>query len=393
MLAARGWTPSQLFSAGMFGICGGYCYSLALLFFGHQWILGAAGKPLPSDFLDFWAVGRATLSGHAASAYDPNALRALQTSIAGPFSGVFVWKYPPVFFFVSAALASLPYLSAFLGWVSVTVAAYSIAIGAIVRRWQGALAACASPVFLLAAFGGQNGFLTATLLAGFLLCLPRRPVVAGILLGLLTYKPQLGVLLPIALLAGRYWRTLGSAITTAVIAAGLAALAFGADAYRSFYAFLASASYSSLTLDGEGWVKIQSVYAIARTLGASDSAAWFAQGIVIAGGVATTIWLWRSELPYELKAAGLVVAAMLSTPYLHIYDFPMLLVPLAFLYRHRSFDRVEWIAAVLSNLLLLVFLAQITPVGPGILILIAALMLRRVVQLTGIAMPEAVPAT
>jgi hypothetical protein len=90
------------------------------------------------------------------------------------------------------------------------------------------------------------------------------------------------------------------------------------------------------------------------------------------------IWLWRRDVAFELKAAGLVAASMLSTPYLHVYDFPVLLVALAFLYRHRPFDRIEWFGAILANVLMLEFVVQIAPIGPGIVMLVGALMLRRV---------------
>src|SRR5438552_4966221 len=189
IFAKRGWSPNPLFSAGMLGICAGYAVSLAKLFAGHQWIVAFGGKPVPCDFLAFWAAGLAALSGHAASVYDPNALHAIQTGIAGPFPDYLYWNYPPVYFFVAAFLASIPYLAAFLGWVTATGAAYAIAIAAVVHRWEGALVACASPVVLLTAFGGQNGFLTAALLGGFLVFLPRRPSLSGVLLGLMTYKP------------------------------------------------------------------------------------------------------------------------------------------------------------------------------------------------------------
>src|SRR5215469_11665318 len=218
MLAGRGWTPGLLFSAGMFGICVGYFCSLAVLLSGHAWILAPAGRPLPCDFLAFWAAGRAALSTHAASAYDPNIFHSVQTGIAGPFPDSYYWNYPPVFFFVAVVLASIPYLSAFLAWVVAGVTVYAIAVGAIVRRWEGALAACASPVLLLTGFGGQNGFLTAALLAGSLMFLPQRPIFGGILLGLLTYKPQFGILIPVALIAGGNWRALCSAtVATAII--------------------------------------------------------------------------------------------------------------------------------------------------------------------------------
>ncbi|HEX4079671.1 MAG TPA: glycosyltransferase family 87 protein [Rhizomicrobium sp.] len=183
--------------------------------------------------------------------------------LAGSFPNYLYWNYPPLFFAVTALLAAMPYLASFLGWVISTCSAYAVTIGAISRRWEGVLGACASPVILLTAFGGQNGFLSAALLGGFLLFLPTRPVVSGVLLGLLTYKPQLGILIPIALIAGGQWRALSSAAVTAALAAGLAALAFGPGVYASFLHSLPVVSHVYLTLGGEGWARMESIYAIA----------------------------------------------------------------------------------------------------------------------------------
>lgn len=392
IVKTRGWTPGTVFSAGMFGICAGNCYCLATLVIRYHWILAPSGKPVPWDFLAFWTAGRTALSAHAAAAYSPEAFHAAETAIAGPFAGYYYWNYPPVFFFVAVLLASIPYLAAFLLWVGATVIAYAIAIGAIVRRWEGALAACASPALLLTAVLGQNGFLTAALLGGFLVLLPRRPILGGIILGLLTYKPQLGILIPVALIAGGHWRALFSGTLTATIVAGAAAFAFGPGIYGAFLHSLPVVTHAYLTLGEEGWTKMQSIYAIVRFLGGTDSAAWFAQGTTIAAAATTIVWLWRSKVSYDLKAAALAVGVMLPTPYLHVYDFPVLLVPLAFLYRQQPFDRIEWIGAIAANLLLPLFLAQLAPIGPGIVMLVCALAVRRVVRLTAPSVPGILPA-
>jgi hypothetical protein len=92
---------------------------------------------------------------------------------------------------------------------------------------------------------------------------------------------------------------------------------------------------------------------------------------------AFVVWLWRSKNPYELKAAGLVAATMLSIPYLHQYDFPMLLVAYAFLYRQCAFDRVEWLAFGAVNLLMAGFVAEIAPLGVVAAVITGALVLRR----------------
>ena len=71
--------------------------------------------------------------------------------------------------------------------------------------------AAAFPAVFINIGHGQNGFLTAALLGGALHWLDRKPWLAGILIGLLAYKPQFGVLIPIALLAGQRWTTIGAA--------------------------------------------------------------------------------------------------------------------------------------------------------------------------------------
>jgi hypothetical protein len=385
--STRNWNPRFLFSAVMLGIASGYAAGLAVLFRSHQWILAAAGKPTPCDFLAFWVAGRAAISGHAASAYDIALSHAAQIGVAGSFRDFLYWNYPPCFFFVAALLAAIPYAPAFLGWVISTGAMFAATLGCVARRWEASLAACASPVILLSAFSGQNGFLSAAIFGGFLLFLPARPVLGGVLLGLMAYKPQFGVLIPFALVAAGQWRALSSAAVTAAGVGAVAALAFGAGTYAAFMHSLPVVSHVSLTLGGEGWAKMHSIYSVVRFFGGGDRQAWLAQALVVFGCVAATIAVWRGQLPYELKAAGLIVAAMLSTPYLHVYDFPVLMIAAAFLYRQRAFDRLEWLVVFAANLSLLAFLAQLAPIGPVIIALVGGLILRRIVHCSSRAKP------
>ena len=365
------------FLAAATGIAFGYAVVLAVLLCQHAWILAPGGLPMPSDFLAYRAAGIAALRGNPVLAYDPHAFHLLQISLAKPFSGYFYWNYPPLLFFITAPLAMLPYVPAFLLWVGATAAAYATTMACIARRPEAIAAALASPIFLLAAYVGQNGFLSAALIGGFLLCLRGRPIAAGFLLGLMMYKPQLGILLPLALIAGGHRRALCWAIVTTAIVACAATFTFGVDSYISFFRSLALASRSYLTLGGEGWAKIESMYSVARFLGAGDHVAWIVQVLTGALCALGVIWFWRGDKPYELKAAGLVAATMLSIPYLHEYDFPVILVAWAFLYRQRAFDRTEWLAVGAVNLLMAGFLAQLAPLGPIIVFITGALVLRR----------------
>ena len=74
--------------------------------------------------------------------------------------------------------------------------------------------ALAFPSTLLTIVYGQNGFLSVIFLGGGLVLLDRSPIAAGIFLGFMTYKPQLALLIPIALAAGRRWQTLSAMLVT-----------------------------------------------------------------------------------------------------------------------------------------------------------------------------------
>jgi hypothetical protein len=85
---------------------------------------------------------------------------------------------------------------------------------------------------------GQNGFLTAALIGGTLYLMPTRPVLSGICLGLLTYKPQYGFLFPLVLIAASQWTTFFTAGIVAVVMAFVSWLAFGTESWQAILADL-----------------------------------------------------------------------------------------------------------------------------------------------------------
>ena len=107
---------------------------------------------------------------------------------------------------VAAGLAQFPYAVAFAGWMAISVVPYAAVIRGIVGRRFGFMLAIAFPMAFSNTLVGQNGFLTASLIGGTLVLLPTRPVLSGICLGLLSYKPQYGLLFPLVLVAASQWR-------------------------------------------------------------------------------------------------------------------------------------------------------------------------------------------
>lgn len=355
--------------------------ALVAFYLRGLWITPAPdGTGNVADFVALWAAGRETLAGHAAAAYDWPTLKPIEESIVGLFDGYLGWRYPPPFLFAAAALALLPYASAFLAWVFGTFLAYLAAIRAIIGDRVGYFLAVAFPAVLANFMAGQNGFLSASLIGGTLAFMERRPICAGVLLGLLTYKPHLGLLFPIALVAGGHWRVFVTAAITAALIAAASLVAFGAESWHAFFPVIGDALYSE---SQAYWGKLQSAFGLVRLFSNSAAMAWAVQSMmaIIAAGVVGV--LWRSQTAYEIKAAVLGVGVLMVTPHILAYDLIVLAVPIAFLFRlgrTQGFLKHELAGIGLACFLILLYPFVVAPVGYVAVLVVAALALRRALE-------------
>src|SRR5262249_53366397 len=163
------------------------------------------------------------------------------------FVGYFAWHYPPPFLFVASFLALFPYSVAFMGWMAISLVPYLAVVRGIVGRPFGLMLAVAFPMVFNNTLVGQNGFLPPALIARTLYLLPLRPVLAGICLGLLSYKPQYGLLFPLVLIAAGQWRAFVSAAVTVVVLAFVSWLAFGTEAWKAFFHWMPMFSQAFLS--------------------------------------------------------------------------------------------------------------------------------------------------
>ena len=366
-----------------FGLCVAQALYLPTSHLLTHWPYEVSGYTA-TDFVNVWAAGHLALQGAAASAYDLVAHRQVQVAVLGhDFSGNFPWYYPPIYLFVATGLASLPYLTAWFGWVLATFPAYLAAIRAIIGDRVGVFLACAFPAVLSNILVGQNGFLTAGLLGGTLATMERRPWLAGCFLGLLTYKPHIGLLFPIVLIAGRQWRVFAAAAATATALSLASLVAFGPEAWHAFVDALAAGSQSTLSQGSTGWGKLQTIYGCVRWLGGSEALAWSVHGLVVVTCAITLCILWRGRIPFALKAAALATGALLATPYLFLYDLVAVAVPMAFLLRTGMATEVathEWVGLGLASLSILLYPAFEAPVGIPALLIVAGLVGARVLK-------------
>ncbi len=336
------------------------------------------GKPLGSDFLGFWTAASLVKNGHPAWAYSLSKMHAVEKLIIGPSVFAMPWLYPPTFLLLVWPLAYIPYPLAIILWIAGTMFAYVRVVNRIAPH----------PLtpWLILAFPGtfqnfvhfQNGFLSAALLGGGLLMMSRAPLLGGVLLGLLSYKPHLAVLIPVALIAGRCWRTLAGA---AISAGALALATLPVMGWKTWEAFLGN-------LPLAGWMiehgvarlfKMPTTFAGTLLAGAGYPAAYVLQGMVMAGAVCAVIWVWSQDVVLPLKASALTLAILLATPYAFEYDLAILALPLAWLawegyvrgwlWGEQNLILTGWLLPFLAPILASKTGVQIAPLVLGALLL------------------------
>jgi arabinofuranan 3-O-arabinosyltransferase len=347
------------------------------------WLANESGAPVYHDFTSFWLAGWQALHGETASLYDQAAFKDAQDTSAGlGRSPHALLSYPPTFTLILVLLAMLPYFTAFLTWEAVTLVFCVAVVYLIVRRQPAISLMLASPFAAWNFLIGQNGFLTASLLGASLLLLERRPVLAGVFIGCLTYKPQFGVLVPVALIAANHWRACASAAVTAALL-GLASVAgFGVDGWVAFPRALFAQGSETLFASPDWGFLFQTVYGLILVLHGGAALAWLAQSLVTVG-VGIIVWLvWRSPVRYALKAATLSAGALIATPYALAYDLAMIAIPVAFLAGDQircgllRGEQTTMIALFVASLAIIPTEGK-APVGAVILVALLCLILRR----------------
>jgi arabinofuranan 3-O-arabinosyltransferase len=356
---------------------------LISLYFAHDWLVDADGHLIPTDFVNVWAAGKLALGGHPAQAWDWGIHKQAQVAMLGrDYPGDYAWHYPPPFLFIAMVLAQFSYTHGLVGWAAASFVPYLAMMRSAVGQRFGLIVGAAFPVVLANTMAGQNGFLTAALLGGTLVLMPSRPVLSGICLGLLSYKPQYGLLFPLALIAASQWTTFLAAAVTTVVMALTSWLTFGAESWQAFFHWMPMFSQAFLTEGRATFYKLQSVFGLVRTFGGSEQLAWTFQWIVSGFVAAGIVMLWRSRAEYALKAAALGAGSLLLTPYLFLYDMMVLAVPVGFLLRSglaEGFRRGELATLACGMGLLIAFPFFEVPLGLGSTLIVGAMIVRRVV--------------
>jgi hypothetical protein len=319
-----------------------------------------------SDFLAFWSFPRFAAAQPVAGIYDAARLRTFQQTLYAPFYSFYPYLYPPTLLVVTWWLKFFSFRTAQIIWTIAGLAVFLAgAKNFFPTRWAPILAMLACPAALITGATGETAFFTSGLILGGFGLLPRSKILAGILFGLLTLKPQLGVLIPFALLALGEWRAIIAAAATAAALIAISCIAFPPSlwlvwshtlpAYQTEY--FAAAKSLNLNI-------IVTPAANLITLGCPPRAAWLIQSAITLAIAALTFITFRRRQNSGLAIAGLFTGAFLAVPHAYAYDTITLTAALALIFERTRFT---WPATLAAGIIFLAPFMLLSPASPAFL--------------------------
>jgi hypothetical protein len=319
-----------------------------------------SAKPIRMDFFGIWSWARFEIEQPPARIYDFVAAHEFLLSLDPEFPVPMPFPYPPPYLLLIRPLGWLSYPVAQAIWSGATLLAYVAALWGRQARLLTALSALLAPATVVNLLYGQNGFLTAALLVGGIRLAPSRPVLGGILLGLLSYKPQFGVLVAVALAAATLWRTALAAAVTVAMFAATSLLAFGAQPWTAW--FHSIPEFAGIVYQERARLLhlMPTTLSDALGLGASEFLAVVIQAIV-AIAVAAGVWFAFRRASGKVPAAALAVASVLASPYAFVYDLTLSAAAVTLVStEHRMvFSTAELLVLALALLLPIVMLLDL----------------------------------
>ena len=266
-----------------------------------------AGRFILSDFFAQWTFARFAWEGHGALIYDTTEVHMYQMRIAPGLRQFFPYPYPPSFMLYIAPLGILGFPAALGLWMAGTLWLYLTALWPREGGWLERGLVLLAPAVMSNLVYGQNGLLTAALLVGGFRLLPMRPVLAGVAFGLLTFKPQFGVLVPVALLAAGQWRAIAAAAGTVAWLVLVSGVAFGWEVWREWLAYLpVHADYLDSAVNSYRKPTLQGALLLA---GAGTTIARAVPLAVLALAVPAVWWCFRVRSPLAVAVLLYLVQA------------------------------------------------------------------------------------
>lgn len=364
----------------------GACAFVLLLYLQKTW--GEFKAPSPghsaplTDFFALWSYAKILAAHPATELYDLATLHARQVALGMEAGWQNPFPYPPTFLILIWPLSLLPYEAAYLVW---TVGTLALFIWAVMRTCSRLplciVGAIVAPTTVACISFGQSGFLAGALATAGVRLADSRPVLSGILIGVLSYKPQLGLLVPVALAAAGLWPAFGVACATVIGLAAITTITFGWAVWPAWISMLPS--YSAIF---DHIAVVKAMPTVLTNLQMMGVAVPIAKEIQALAAIVVAVLVWRCfrRGPTKLAAAALLVGTFLATPHAFVYDMPMTTAAIILFIEARlettsEFNLAEVLILTLAFMfpLLMVINGLALPIGFVPLVLLFGLILWR----------------
>lgn len=316
---------------------------------------------LDRDFIAFYSAATLIPEAPAKQLYNLETMHAAQTSIL-PGSSTFAWFYPPTYLLIISWLDFFDYKTAYCIFIALQTLALALAIRSVmpeIKKTHLAILTIGFPGLLINTIYGQNSILTAALFLSGISLTKNKPYISGILLGLISIKPQLVVLTFAFLIATRQIACLGSLLATSFTLI-LISLIYGTDSWLAFFSSINQASNYA----NEGrlpWDQMTSALSFALQLNASIKGAQiFHITVSLLHLILLTIICRRKYDPLLISSA-LALTTLSISPHAFDYELAWLIIPSILIwkfcenkkdYRLRPLAAALWLFPFLNSTIL-----------------------------------------
>jgi len=300
------------------------------------WALIDPGTPASvadKDFANYWMAGQLIREGRVMDLFGPHpAYFAHLTDAFGADFPWHNWSYPPHYLLLVWPLGFFTYEVAMVVFLAATGGLFLIVLRILAREAGPMVWVAAGPFVAHNFWVAQNGYISASLGLGALALRERRPVLAGILLGLLTVKPQLGLLFPFLLVAERRWSMIASAALTTVALVAASVAVFGVETWEGYFdEVVPYQAYVMRALEGTFLAMMPAFYGALRNWTVTPDLALTLHLLVAVPVALVTIVAFFRVADARYRTALLVLGTFVVTPYALSYDLGLLVPALALL--------------------------------------------------------------
>lgn len=332
-----------VFASVVCAMCGLFAAVLYAVYFSRQ-----PGQ----DWMVYYTAARTALDGDLTLLFDGDRLTAYMNDyfvdwLKRPLT-FHPWLYPPHKLFFLAPFGLLSFTVSYVLFELVTFGGLIAALWTIAergwQRWLQFFSLLLAPTASFTLGLGQNAFLSTAFLVGGFGLIGRSPVLAGVLLGLLTFKPQLWLMVPVALIAAGEWRVLGVTLASAGIVTLASVAVFGFEPWRVWIEWVVNppaAAYQNY----QTWNHLADESVYTNLFLAHAPAVIAKYGQIAAGLLATACvwWSYRCESNGQLQLVVLLAATTLAAPHVANYDMVMLTVAATVLFANSLAQNAGWI--------------------------------------------------